>query len=508
MGPLLALLFLLSMIASIASGFCPSNGNTRVLYVTTNNGDNVLAYDSAGEYLGPALNLESFPADAEVHKLRSMHFGPNGLLYLSSAKAQYSRIFAVSGNGIMNGTLKENCTRDYEFTVVEQTPENPFLDHPYDFDFHPETGALFVGNQNSVTVTKYEMKNYTHNSTHPTWTPGSNNKNALGNAVDDRGSKVTVPSTSGLFASSWSSSYLLTSVRGIALSPLLPRALVNGTAGPGLFTRDELTMGYYLLVCDVAADMVHVFDADTGEHLYALDVPSPIQVRFPAYLYSTANSVFDTAGNQIMKVDTPYVYVTSKENGMSYFVHLSPRATPGASAYPLSTSAKSHNRRTYSITRPSAYHSASGIVEHPTLNILLVADRNGRRIDSYASPLAMDFMTTKGPAPMISTLVKQIPDQPEFLMYALLENQANIPFCYELNPKGSLRYAALCSAGRLWFFFFSAIAMFVAIMVLYAAFKKLSKPRSRRMAPKAMSMESIPLLAGSHFSYGSDKRKN
>lgn len=505
-------------------GFCPSNGNNRVLYVTTNNGDNILSFDSSGKYLGRVFNADSLPEGVKVHKLRAMRFGPGGYLYVASAKGEFSSIFSVSGNGVVNGTMRESCTRDYQFMVTTQTAENLFLDHPYDFEFHPETGDLYVANQNSVTVTKYTMiaaslKEVNAISLHgqpsgknlsfPRWELGPNNPLALGNTVDEFGDKVDIPKKSSVFASSWSSSYSLRSVRGIALSPFLPRALVNGTAGPGLYTRDTLTMGYYLLVCDVAANMVHVFDADSGEHLYAIDAPSPIQVRFPESAFSNQNSVFDSEGNQIMKVGTPYIYVTSKESGMAYFIPLSPRSStlnhrdPFLLAFSNSMS-KANSQHAFAITTPMQEHSVSGITEHPTRNVVLVADRTGRKITAYASPLTMDYKKSKGPSPLDGVVVSKLPDQPEFMLFALVENQANLPFCYELGPQGTLHYAALCTAWRLWRFVFIILGIVMTASALISVVKRFSSllPASYRSFKMPRSSESLPLAPKGEKKYG------
>lgn len=510
--------------------YCPSNGNNRVLYVTTNSAENILSFDSSGKYMGRVLNLESLPNGVEVHKLRAMRFGPKGYLYVASAKGEFSRIFAVTGNGVVNRTMGENCTRDYQFTVTQQSPSNPFLDHPYDFEFHPETGDLYVANQNSVTITKYTMvrnardeegkggddkKQGDNANSFPTWELGLNNRHALGNTVDEFGAKLDIPSKSSLFASSWSSSYLLRSVRGIALSPFLPRALVNGTAGPGLYTRDTLTMGYYLLVCDVAGNMVHVFEADSGEHLYSIDVPSPIQVRFPESAFSDANSVFDKAGNQIMKVETPYIYVTSKEDGMAYFVPLSPRLSTLNNRDPFllpysNSLGKRKVEHVYTITKPVQEHSLSGVVEHPTRSVVLIADRSGRKITSYASPLTTDYKKSKGPSPVDGVVIPKLPDQPEFMLFALLENQANLPFCYELSPEGTLEYAALCSAGRLWYYTVLLAAMIVCMGVVNSIIKRFLAMLAfgKGSSTVTSGFESSPLIPKGGKKYGTSRGSN
>lgn len=185
----------------------------------------------------------------------------------------------------------------------------------------------------------------------------------------------------GLFISPWSSNYFLGSVRGIALSPLLPRALVDGSAPPGLFSIDNSSLAYYLLVCDVATNAVRVFDPDSGNFMFSIYIPSPIQVLFPSRYYKHGESTVTANGAIARAFDTPYIYVTSKEDGMAYLVRFSSRTPPlsgGRTAgitgsreivdgdhNGYSVNNNEHVTRLYAITKSVPLHGASGLYEYP-----------------------------------------------------------------------------------------------------------------------------------------------
>ncbi|RNF06297.1 putative mucin-associated surface protein (MASP) [Trypanosoma rangeli] len=416
---------------STATALCPSNGNTHVIYVTSNMGDNIWAFDTAGHYIGLVLNKSSFPF--RVEKLRDMKFGPGNHLYVTSARGTYSRVFAVSGNGLLNRTLNEWCTRNYLFTVTTQSSKNPFLDHPYAVAFHPLDGSLFVSNQNSVTVTKYKRVD-SEKGMFPRWEPVRNVAHALSNVSE----LDSVPANAGLFASSWSNEYSMLSVRGLALSPPLPRALIEQAAPAGYYSTVR-GLAYYVVVCDIAADRLHVFLAQTGEHLFSIPVSSPVQVLFPSRYekpIKTPTSYFEI----------PYVYVTSKEDGSAFLV---PLVAPPRSADMTHLINPQERARTYRITKQVPHRSLSGIYENPSHEMLLIADRIGRRISTYASPFLINKKEAE-PSPFLGHFTSQLPDQPEFILSTMVEQQSSIPFCYELSEDGSFRYVALCTAGYMW----------------------------------------------------------
>lgn len=483
------LLLVMFACSHLCHALCPSNGNTHTIYVTSNMGDNIWSFDTLGNYLGPVLNKASFPPGVRVEKLRSMRFGPEGHLYVSSARGSYSRVFAVSGNGLLNGTMEENCTRDYLFTVIEQDKANPFLDHPYDITFHPATEDMYVSNQNSVTVTRYTRDRKadvtpeagaggSQHAFYPAWKPAKNVEAAVeANEETISGEEMVVapkdiPDSSGLFASSWSSSYSMSSVRGLTISPLLPRALVEGGAPSGIFAVTNESTMYYLLVCDVSSNTVHVFDPESGERLFGLNVPSPIQVMFPSryYIGDSSSLPVSAAGVPTQRFDVPYIYVTSKEDGMAYMVRFSSHQG-NANTNGMQGGAMGEDfiraHRLYTINHPTPLHAASGIYENSARDVLLIADRNGRRISSYASPFLTDYTSGYGPSPFLGFFAKHLPDQPEFIMSTLLEHQENIPFCYELNKDGKFRYAALCTAAWIWSVALALVLILVPSFIVY-----------------------------------------
>ncbi|KAG5489315.1 hypothetical protein GH5_00183 [Leishmania sp. Ghana 2012 LV757] len=536
--PALAAVLLVAIVACIDSGdaLCPSNGNTHAIYITSNMGDNIWSFDTLGNYLGPVINEASFPPGVQVRKLRSMRFGPAGHLYVSSAHGSYSRVFAVSGNGLLNRTMEANCTRDYLFTVVEQDKANPFLDHPYDIAFHPVTEDMYVSNQNSVTVTRYNRDPTADvkpkagagglpRARYPAWKPAKNVKAAV-EASEETTSMEETPTTrsitdnAGLFASSWSSSYSMSSVRGLTISPQLPRTLVEGGDSPGVFAVTNESMMYYLLVCDVSRNTVHVFDAESGERLFGLSVPSPIQVMFPSRYYISDSSSLSVspAGVLMRNFDVPYIYVTSKEDGMAYMLRFSSReGNPNNNGMQDNAFGEGLIRahRLYTINRPLPLHAASGIYENPARDVLLIADRNGRRVYSYASPFLTDYTNGYGPSPFLSYFVQHLPDQPEFIMSALLEHQGSIPFCYELKGDGKFRYVALCTAASIWSV---ALALALVIVPSFIAYRQIQnclhgqkhhQPRHLSLDEEALALyrsgNSSPLLARQAPNYGSAK---
>ncbi|KPA80103.1 hypothetical protein ABB37_05103 [Leptomonas pyrrhocoris] len=482
------------LVSHTSQALCPSNGNTHTIYVTSNMGNNIWSFDTQGNYLGAVLNQRSFPKDVVVDKLRAMRFGPDGHMYVSSARGSYSRVFAVSGNGLLNGTMEVNCTRNYLFTVVEQDKENPFLDHPYDIAFHPATHDMYVANQNSVTVTRY--KRSTADDTKASygrklaWKPAGNVKAATevnestASAMNAAAVPEKVPDNAGLFASSWSSAYSMSSVRGLTISPFLPRSLVEEGNSAGVFSVSNSSMMYYLLVCDATGNTVHVFNAETGERLFGINVPSPIQVMFPSRYYADNAETPFVRGNGAMvrRFEVPYIYVTSKDDGLAYMVRFGPHLTSATTnGQQRGTFAEEYIRahRLYTINRPVPLHAASGIYENSARDILFIADRNGRRISSYASPFLTDFTGSYGPSPFLGPFAKNLPDQPEFIMSALLEHQENIPFCYELNSEGKFRYVALCTAASIWSVVFGVILVLVPLFIVFRQIQYCTRARER-----------------------------
>ncbi|ORC93007.1 putative mucin-associated surface protein (MASP) [Trypanosoma theileri] len=479
---------------------CPANGNTHVIYITSNMGNNIWAFDTVGHYIGTVLNKSSFPF--AVDKLRDMKFGPDNHLYISSARGQYSRIFAVSGNGLLNGTLNENCTRNYIFTVTKQSSDNPFLDHPYSMAFHPEDDSLFVANQNSVTVTRY-IRVDKGKKKYPEWIPIENMKSALSNesSLPSMSVPVNIPNNAGLFASSWSSAYFMASVRGLTLSPLLPRALVEQAAPAGWFATERKLLSYYVLVCDMATDQVHVFIDQTGEHVFSLPVPSPVQVLFPSRFQKdveTPASYFEV----------PHVYVTSKEDGMTYLLPFVAPPQQSQQIQPqeqqeqgeIDGGIRNSQRRwvPHPVTKRVPQHSSSGIYENPSHDMLLIADRNGRRISTYASPYLNTKEANAGPSPFLGYFTSKLPDQPEFILTTMVEHQASIPFCYELREDGTFRYVALCTAAYIWTSVLVLVLIFFLLIFLIhkmkECHKRCSHPKKHKPSVSDIPSEEVPLV--------------
>lgn len=483
--------------SDIVLAVCPSNGNTHVIYVTSNMGNNIWAFDTTGKYIGTALNMSSFPF--RIEKLRDMKFGPGNYLYVTSARGKYSRIFAVSGNGIINGSLAEGCVRNYLFTVTSQGSLDPFLDHPYSVAFHPTDGTLYVSNQNSVTVTKYALVD-DDKSQYPSWKPVKNVKYAL----SDASAPKNVSKNAGLFASSWSKKYSMTSVRGLTLSPLLPRALVEQAEIDGWYATTKNSLKRYLLVCDVASDRVHVFYADTGEHVFWMSVPSPIQVIFPSQFLGD----FETPKSYFKK---PYVYVTSKDAGVTFLV---PFVLPSATHKTRDTAGDASSQRSwkiYAITTPTPQHAASGIFENPSHETLLIADRIGRKISTFASPFSTtaSYSAYHGSSdreqfysPFLGHYVSKLPDQPEFILTTMVEQQGAVPFCYELSADGSFRYVALCTAAYIWTLVLIVFFLFIMVFLIFRALRRCHEVRVKRgnLSQKTLgdiNVEGIPFASGS-----------
>ena len=144
------------------SGICPANGNLRTLYITTQRGNNIVAFDSFGRYLGLVIRPETFPRffDWEdykweegdegeifvtatntsefsstptelygVQKLRQVKYGPDGLLYAASGRASLSRIFALSPDGVLEGSSSHGSIASITPTLREEDdPLMPRLD--------------------------------------------------------------------------------------------------------------------------------------------------------------------------------------------------------------------------------------------------------------------------------------------------------------------------------------------------------------------------------------------
>ena len=102
------------------TAICPSNGNLDVIYCSMGMGDNLYAFDTSGNQLDTVINKKSLPSNQVINKLRDMKFGPDGLLYVaSSSTGMYSSIIALHGNGLINGSLNKDCTRNVSYVLTK-----------------------------------------------------------------------------------------------------------------------------------------------------------------------------------------------------------------------------------------------------------------------------------------------------------------------------------------------------------------------------------------------------
>lgn len=486
-APLVVLLTLL--LAHVASAVCPSNGNLHALYCTTNLGDSINAFDTDGHLLGDILNKDSFPANLTLDKLRAMQFGPDGLLYVASARGMYSAIIALRGNGLLNHSLNADCTRGFAYLLTKVDGKtNPHLDHPYSFFFHPKDGSVFVANQNSVTITRYfgphsdaVRKNPRMLGQTLPWSPAmvADAKNQSASAAADAASPAWAVHVGGVFAAGWSSPSTLNSVRGMALSPPMPIGLAEGTVDPGIFNIPERELAYYVLVCDVVGNRIAVFDPETGKLLWAMAVPSPIQIMF------TEASFARLPG--------------------SAFKHGKFYATSKTGAVFRGTFARGHEN-IVPITPMSRESSAtSGIVEIASHATLLVADRYAKTIFTYGVTDAVgeEHRTSSGgvatagsrkrpasrEAQYLGPFHAALGAQPEFLLMVQLESQGAMPYCTELRPDGSLRTAALCRAVSLW----KLMALAAVVLAVLQCFRQSIVRSSRDVSEKAMRRKMMTL---------------
>ena len=445
------LLAAVGLLSLHVAAICPSNGNLHVIYCTTNVGDDIYAFDTDGHLLGNILNKHSIPANMTIDKLREMQLGPDGLLYTTSARGIYSAVIALKGNGLLNHSLNSDCTRNFSHVVTKiDARTNPHLDHPYGLTFYPKDGTMFVSNQNSVTITRYygPHSDVVRKDSRMLGTPSPWSSAMIASGKNTSSSIRDVQvGVGGVFAAGWNQAARLDSVRGLALSPPLPPGLAEGVNLPGVFAIPERELVYYLLVCDVLANRIAVYDPDTGIQLWTIPVPGPIQVFFPSSSFERhAGGVFTH----------PEFYVTSKTDGAVYRGLLS----------------KGREHVEAVTQRFTDGHAASGIVENPTHGTFLVADRYAKEIIAYGKPRAevgaseskkdRDDRTAQYLGPFHVGLGAQ----PEYLVIMQLESQASLPPCSELSPSGSLREAAICRAVSLWKVLGLVAIIFVVMLYL------------------------------------------
>ncbi|XP_050340972.1 uncharacterized protein LOC126767547 [Bactrocera neohumeralis] len=268
-----------------------------------------------GNYLGEVIHKESMPDDVRVDKLRAMRFGPGEYLYVLSARGSYSRVFAISGNEQRPGPpLRYALPPGDERPVREQ----------------PRTACPSRGTRTSPARTASQPGSPRQTPRPPCpreaggagrqqlqVEPAVNADNVVGGPVAHGGVEEDnpevdvpdkIPENAGLLVSAAEQPWSTAALRRI-------------------FTMDNTTtMSYYLLVCDIVTNVVHVFDPDSGKRLFGLWVPSPVQVLFLDVSMKKRSS--QTAGGaKVIQVEQPYIFVSSKEDAMTYMVRFSSRST-------------------------------------------------------------------------------------------------------------------------------------------------------------------------------------
>lgn len=398
-------------------------------------GDNLYAFDTSGNPLDTVINKKSLPSNQVINKLRDMKFGPDGLLYVaSSSTGVYSSIIALHGNGLINGSLNKDCTRNVSYVLTKfDARSNPYMDHPYSFLFHPKNGILFVSNQNTVTITRYygPQSLAVRQDPKKLGTPAPWSMAMIANDINNNTSNISQhlnTSVGGVFAAQWDRSNRLDSVRGIALSPALPPGLAEGIAEPGLYGTPEHELIYYLLVCDITANQIAVYDPDSGFQLWTISVPSPVQVYFPQKSFARpVKGLQGITGISFVYFTHPEFFVTSKTTGAVYRGLL----------------AKGNERLEAITPKYAEGHAASGFVEFASM--FLIAGREKKMITSLAQPESTEAGGVNHAAPSSQEVFRMgIGNQPEFLLYVQLESPQNIPFCQELFADGSFRDIAWC----------------------------------------------------------------
>jgi hypothetical protein len=311
--PFAAILTAIACAATLCAAVCPSNGDTRVLYVTAN-GDrgfhDILMLDTSGRPVGTAINWTSVPKEVVLLKLRGMAFGPDGRMYLASAMGSHSKIVVFSKD------VASDCTRQFEEVLTALGPDQRRLKHPYSLVvvpgwlMKPSKGdegtkkhprfVLMVSNQNSVSVTwmngldgtplpapDHTLHRHTGQASfstpHEKGKPAPSGADAEKNSTlppaepvpdDGAGAKAEAVTRSeradlnGVFTIAGSAEeqamanvedqYRLLSVRGAALAP------------------DDR----WLVLADVDGDALRVFDVRNGKYSWSIPVPAPIQVAF------------------------------------------------------------------------------------------------------------------------------------------------------------------------------------------------------------------------------------
>jgi DNA-binding beta-propeller fold protein YncE len=187
-----------------------------------NSRNNIHVYSETGEELRKALNRNSLPDHVELRELRGFGFGPDHHLYVVNAYREASQILRFAG--------KANSEGQHDFLnifVAHHHEKNPQLVHPFNFAFCT-AGNLHVSNQDTNCVSRYHGPHAAHPGL-PMPLPDAIRE------IDQAAPGVFVPS-----AKQWKDG--LGVVRDVLIGP-----------------------DANLYVADREADMVTIYDSDTGQ---------------------------------------------------------------------------------------------------------------------------------------------------------------------------------------------------------------------------------------------------
>lgn len=510
------------LVTTTVQATCPTNGDLRALYLTANglNGfHDILMLDTHGRVVGTAINWTSVPKTMQLLKLRAMTFGPDGRLYVACALGRQSKIVAFKA------TLEADCTRSFDGVIAQFDKNHRYLKHPYSIVIPAgktadkgEKGTksrpafmILTANQNSVSVTWMNgldgtplpapEHTYKHAALAAIEGPKANTDTNIGDGaatnadtvdgaanpprprevvgsemrdVLDRNGVFTIAGSTEESASAdernRASDYRLISVRGAAASP----------------------DGEWLLVADVDADAIRVYEISSGRYLWTIPVPSPIQVAFPPPGFLNLDgrhSQTDLVAHIVITTKTQNVYVAPvvdpldtksinlittpprpRQSRMADFADLhrldSARSNGGGVEDDNSDKAKSHADARRSVALPpdlrprvfcgGHFIATSGIDFDMAGGYLYVADR----VQGTVHRIRFDgeYLGRFGPA---------LSDQPEHLLLVQLASPEDFPQCYEFGATG-VKFSVLCIAGYFWI----GVAVIAGVVVLWSTLRR------------------------------------
>jgi hypothetical protein len=526
--PFAAILTAIACAATLCAAVCPSNGDTRVLYVTAN-GDrgfhDILMLDTSGRPVGTAINWTSVPKEVVLLKLRGMAFGPDGRMYLASAMGSHSKIVVFSKD------VASDCTRQFEEVLTALGPDQRRLKHPYSLVvvpgwlMKPSKGdegtkkhprfVLMVSNQNSVSVTwmngldgtplpapDHTLHRHTgqaafstpHEKGKPVPPAVDADKNSTlppAEPVSDDGAGAKAEAVTrseradlnGVFTIAGSAEeqamanvedqYRLLSVRGAALAP------------------DDR----WLVLADVDGDALRVFDVRNGKYSWSIPVPAPIQVAFaPAGFLNLdgRHPAADLVPHALITTKTQNIYVVPivdpRDRDLIYKITRPPRAGYRYSAVfgDSNDDAADTQQMTFSRIAQSklpadllprvftrGFVSTSAIDFDAAAGVVYVGDRVLRQM--YRIRFDGANLGPFGP---------RLKDQPEHALLVQLVDPEDLPRCHELGAFGP-KFSVLCVAGYMWVF-----AIIIGAVVLCTARAAAHKRDLARILPRRFKKDS------------------